>query len=160
MSLNGLEWGGDYRPHGREGLKLILEDRMNHDLDRYLEELSEGDRADRRNGGYRRHLLAESGDIELSAPRTRRYSAVRVVRSYARRAGQIDRMILACFVSVVSTRKVAEALLPVWGEPVSPSTVSRVAKLTGEPIAFPAGQTQNHGRSPDRIRFSGMNRKQ
>jgi len=57
MNLNGLEWGGDYQPYGSEGLKLILEDRMKEDIDRYLEELSEGDRADRRNGVYRRHLL-------------------------------------------------------------------------------------------------------
>jgi len=101
---------------------------MQQDIDRYLEEVSEGDKSDRRNGSYSRHLLTELGDIELEVPRTRHYSALKVVRSYARRAGHIDRMILACFVLGVSTRKVAQALLPVLGEAVSPATVSRVAK--------------------------------
>ena len=128
MNLNGLDWDADYRSHGRRALKKILEDRMKQDIDRYLEELCEQDKADRRNGSYCRHLLTELGDIELEVPRTRSYSAVQVVRSYARRAEHVDRMILACFVLGVSTRKVAQALLPVLGEPVSPATVSRVAK--------------------------------
>lgn len=53
-------------------------------------------------------------------------SAVGVVRAYARRVRQVDRMILACFVLGLSTRKVAHALLPVLGEPVSAGTVSRI----------------------------------
>jgi len=53
--------------------------------------------------------------VELEVPRTRRYSALKVVRAYARRAQRIDRMILSCFVLGISTRKVAEALFPVLG---------------------------------------------
>jgi putative transposase len=83
---------------------------------------------DRRNGRYSRHLLTEFGDVELEVPRTRRYSALKVVRAYSRRAQRIDRMILSCFVLGISTRKVAEALFPVLGERVSASTVSRVGK--------------------------------
>src|SRR5579872_4353667 len=79
--------------------------------------------ADRRNGCYSRHLLTELGDIELQVPRTRRYSGLEVVRAYARRAAHIDRMILACFVLGLSTRKVATALLPVLGRRVSAGTV-------------------------------------
>jgi len=41
------------------------------------------------------------------------------VRAYARRAPHIDRMILACFVLGLSTRKVATALLPILGRRVS-----------------------------------------
>jgi transposase-like protein len=134
MELNGFAWGWEYRSHGRRALKRVLEDRMRQDIDRYLEELSQGDTGDRRNGSYRRHLLTELGDIEVEVPRTRRYSAVRAVRAYARRAGHIDRMILACFVLGVSTRKVAEALIPVLGERVSPATVSRVAKQLDEVV--------------------------
>jgi transposase-like protein len=93
--------------------------------------------ADRRNGCYRRHLLTELGDIELNVPRTRRYSALTVVRAYARRAPHIDRMILACFMLGLATRKVAAALLPVLGRKVSAGTVSAVAKsLDGAVAAF------------------------
>lgn len=61
-------------------------------------------------------------------PRTRQFNAVEVGRAYARRSTHVDRMILACFVLGISTRKVAEALLPVLGERVSASTVSRIGK--------------------------------
>ena len=57
-------------------------------------------------------------------PRTRR--PVSVIRSYARRAPEIDRAILTGF--VLSTRKVGETLLSLLGRPVAPTTVSRVAK--------------------------------
>ena len=53
-------------------------------------------------------------------PRTRR--PVSVIGSYARRAPEIDRAILAGF--VLSTRKVGETLLSLLGRPVAP--VSRV----------------------------------
>ena len=134
MNLNGYEWGADYRSHGRAALKVILEGQMRQNIDSYLEELSRRDGVDRRNGSYSRHLLTELGDIELQVPRTRHYSALKVVRAYARRAPHIDRMILACFVLGISTRKVAEALLPVLGERVSASTVSRVGKQLDEVV--------------------------
>jgi|GEM_PF-3368095 len=86
MDLNGLEWGGDYRHHGREALKEILEDRMNQDIDRH-----------------------------------------KVVRSHARRAGRIDRMIPACFVLGVSTRKAAAAFPPVY--PGTPLQRCRAHKI-------------------------------
>lgn len=129
MHGEDVQWSGEYRSAARDALKKILEGRMRSSIDEYLEGLGEQERGDdRRNGGYSRHLLTELGDIELHVPRTRRFSAVKVVRAYARRAQHIDRMILACFVLGVSTRKVSEVLLPVLGERISASTVSRVAK--------------------------------
>lgn len=121
------EWDLDYRFSAREALVRILEERMNDRIDRYLEERGRS-LTDRRNGCFSRHLLTELGDIEVHIPRTRQISAVEVVRSYSRRADQVDRMILACFVLGLSTRKVAHALMPVLGEAVSAATVSRVAK--------------------------------
>jgi transposase-like protein len=58
-----------------------------------------------------------------------------VVRAYARRAKDIDRMILACFLLGLSTRKVATALLPILGRPVSPATVSAVARQLDAAVA-------------------------
>ena len=51
-----------------------------------------------------------------------------MIGSYARRAPEIDRAILAGFVPGLSTRKVGETLLSLLGRPVAPTTVSRVAK--------------------------------
>lgn len=131
------EWDTDYRHAARGALVGILEERMRNRVDLHLEEMATVAEYDRRNGSYSRHLLTELGDIELHIPRTRRMSAVEVIRAYARRVRHVDRMILSCFVLGISTRKVAHALMPVLGEPVSATTVSRVAKsLDSAVVAF------------------------
>jgi transposase-like protein len=58
-----------------------------------------------------------------------------VVRAYARRSPEIDRMILAGFVLALSTRRLGEVLLPLFGRPVSPGTVSRVAQRLDAAVA-------------------------
>ena len=129
MYSQGFDFGEDYRAYGRQALKTVMEEKMATSIDRYLFDVGwRLPEPDRRNGYYERHLLTELGDIELRVPRTRRHSALSVVRSYARRAGHIERMILACFVLGLSTRKIGEALLPILGERVSPSLVSRIGK--------------------------------
>ena len=135
MRAEGLDWGEGYRPLGRQALEQIIEDQMAAAVDRHLAELEADDAADRRNGYYRRHLLTELGDIELQVPRTRRYSPVEVIRAYARRTREIDRVILAGFVLGLSTRKVGETLLALLGRPVSASTVSQVAKTLDAAVA-------------------------
>ncbi len=139
MRCQGLEWGEGYRPLGRQALASIIEGRMDEAVDGWLDSLDGSAKTDRRNGHYPRHLLTELGDIELQVPRTRRFSACAVVRAYARRSTEIDRVILAGFVLGLSTRKVGEALLPLLGRPVSATTVSSVAKtLDGAVAAFHA----------------------
>ena len=64
---------------------------------------------DCRNGFYRRHLLTELGDIKLSVPRNRLFCQTGVLKSYARRAPGIDRVILAGFVLGLSTRKAVKS---------------------------------------------------
>jgi transposase-like protein len=128
MQAEGLEWGESYRPLGRDALAGILQDQMSGSIDGHLDRMAARGEADRRNGSYPRHLLTELGDIELSVPRTRRYAPIEVVRAYARRPEQVDHMILSCFVLGLSVRKVSEALLPILGRPISPATVSSVAK--------------------------------
>jgi putative transposase len=135
MQAEGVEWGADYRGAARQALAELLEGRMDQLIDVHLERMAELGQADRRNGCYTRWLLTELGAIELHVPRTRTFSALKVVRAYARRAKDVDRMILACFVLGLSTRKVAAALLPVLGRPVSPATVSAVARQLDAAVA-------------------------
>ena len=147
MQAQGVEWGEDYRGAAGAALKGILEDRMAAEIDRHLAEMSARGAADRRNGSYLRWLLTELGEIELAVPRARTWSAPLVVRAYARRAAHIDRMILACFVLGLSTRKVAVALLPVLGRRLSAGTVSQVAKRLDQAVAaFHARPLQNRYR--------------
>ena len=115
MRADGLEWGEGYRPLGRQALAEIIQGRMAEAVDDWLDSLDGSAMRDRRNGSYSRHLLTELGDIELSVPRTRRFCPSEVLRSYARRAPEIDRAILAGFVLGLSTRKVGEVLLALLG---------------------------------------------
>ena len=135
MQAQGLEWGEGYRGLGREAIAAILQGQMAQAIDEHLDRMAVLEEADRRNGSYRRHLLTELGEIELTVPRTRRFAPLTVVRAYARRPEQIDRMILSCFVLGLSVRKVSEALLPILGRPISPATVSTVAKQLDAVVA-------------------------
>ena len=94
MQADGLGWAEDYRPFARQALVQIIEGRMHEAVDAHLLGVAERAEADRRNGTYRRRILTELGDIELSVPRTRTYSPVAVVRAYARRAEHVDRLSL------------------------------------------------------------------
>jgi transposase-like protein len=135
MQADDVEWGEDYRGAARQAVAELLEGRMDQLIDEHLERMAELSQADRRNGCYTRWLLTELGAIELAVRRTRTFSALKVVRAYARRAKDVDRMILACFLLGLSTRKVAVALLPILGRPVSPATVSAVAKQLDAAVA-------------------------
>src|SRR5512136_3508572 len=131
--INAFEWEGDYRAEARNRLKVLLEERMDEELERYLgrakhERWEQGDREDYRNGSYLRHLLTEIGDLILQIPRSRKRFVSRVLEAYRRRSRSVDQLIMACFVLGMSTRKVSTALLSLLGERVSASTVSEVAK--------------------------------
>ena len=139
MQAGGVDLFGGYRPLARRALAEIIEAQMRLAVDRYLDGLGDDAPRDRRNGSYQRHLLTALGDIELAVPRTRRYCPTEVLRAYARREAEIDRLIAAGFVLGLSTRKIGEVLLPLLGRPVSPATVSRVAKsLDDAVLAFHA----------------------
>ena len=135
MQADGLDRGEGYRPLGRQALAGIIEGRMAETVDRWLDGLDGSALRDRRNGTCRRCLLSELGDIELNVPRTRRFCPTEVLKSYARRAPEIDRAILAGFVPGLSTRKVGEVLLALPGRPVSAATVSRVARTLDLAVA-------------------------
>jgi putative transposase len=135
MQAEGLEWGEGYRPLGRQAVAAIIEEQMAASVDRHLAQLAADDAPDRRNGHYTRHFLTTLGDVELCVPRTRRYSPVGVLRAYARREAEIDRVILAGFVLGLSTRKVGKTLLAILGQKISASTVSRVSKTLDATVA-------------------------
>lgn len=128
------DWSSEYREIGRNAIGNFLRDRMKESIADYLGRLPEGV-SDRKNGSYPRHVLTEIGDILLFIPRTRTYNPVGIIEAYSRRSKEVDRLILACFLLGLSTRKVGAALLTILGEKVSPTTVSRVAKTLDAEVA-------------------------
>lgn len=135
FDLKGYRWPDDYHSEMQAALRKILMDRMNTTVGEYLEDAAHAGVADRRNGHYSRHLLTVVGDIDLDVPRTRTFSAGKVLQAYARREKTIDKLVLACFVLGLSTRKVGQALLVLLGERISAGTVSRVAATLDEAVA-------------------------
>jgi len=125
----------EVRQFAREALTKVLTNKMEDYIDKYLSEAHDQEVADRRNGYYGRRFLCELGDVFVQIPRTRLTSAASVLQHYGRRSPQVDRTILGCFLMGCSTRKVAKVLLPILGEPVSSTTVSRIAKTLDESVA-------------------------
>ena len=111
MQSGGVDLFGGYRRLARRALADVIEVQMQLAVDTYLDELDDDEIVDRRNGTYQRHLLTALGDIELSVPRTRHYCPTEVLRAYARREAEIDRLIAAGFVLGLSTRKIGEVLI-------------------------------------------------
>jgi putative transposase len=139
--INAFEYEGDYRPASRQAIKETLQESYAREVDEYLgrqwyERRSEEAVRDYRNGTQRRRFLTELGEVELELNRTRKRFVSRVLRYYARRGAHMDRMILACFVLGMSTRKVAEALVPLLGSKISPQLVSNIARQLDEHVAL------------------------
>ena len=130
--INGFDWEGDFKPMARQALKQLLENRLDEQMTEYLGVARyehAADRQDYRNGHYVRHLLTEMGDLEVLVPRSRKGKfPSKLFERYARRCRSVDRVLLACFCLGLSTRKAASVLVPVLGEKVSASTISRIAR--------------------------------
>jgi len=127
-------WQEECRLAARRAMKEVLESRMYNVIDTHLDQMRAAGLPDRRNGSFCSHLLSEVGDLELRIPRTRTFSAHVLLKRFARRTLSVERTILMAFLLGLSTRKVAPALLSILGEPVSPSTVSRIAKQLDQSV--------------------------
>ena len=150
--INAFDWEGDFKPMARQGLKQLLEGRLEEEMAEYLgvsRYERAADRADYRNGHYVRHLLTELGDLELLVPRSRKGGfSSKLIARYARRWRSIDRVLLACFCLGLSTRKAASVLAPILSEKVSASTISRITKELDHEVRL------YHGRAlGDRYRY-------
>ena len=110
MQLEHYEWSEDCRGAGREVHVGAPESRMTESIECHVDGIAKRVRADRRNGPFHSHLLTDLGCIEPCAPRNWHFIPFKFVQAYARRAGYIDHMILACFDLAHSTRKVARRL--------------------------------------------------
>src|SRR5512139_102386 len=121
-------WQEECRLAARRAMKEVIEHRMHNGIDAFLAQMREAGLPDRRNGSFGSHLVTEVGDLELRIPRTRTFSARSILQGFTRRSACVERTILMCFLLGLSTRKVGPALLSMLGQPVSPSTVSDIAK--------------------------------
>ena len=124
------DWLEDIGERTLDLVKLILESSLEDEL---LEQLKACRyqrtevRRGYRNGHYRRNLFLPFGVIKsIKVPRSRISYQSNILPNYQRRADKINKMIRAMFLAGVSPRRVGEVLNIVWGEEVSPQTVSNI----------------------------------
>jgi transposase-like protein len=96
-----------------------------------------GGRRGHRNGSYTRDLVTTLGVIEdLRVPRLREGSVgYRAIERYRRFCGAVDSVVLECFVSGVSTRRMRHVLKKVYGRGVSAQSVSNRLKALESDMA-------------------------
>lgn len=136
------DWWGEVKGQTLRVVKRLLEGLMQEEI---LEQLwVDRYRRDKLRRGYRngyryRSLLTEFGLLEeIRVPRDRegKYRP-EVFERYQRRQERVNDMVREMFLMGVSTRKVQEVIAPLLEEPISPQTVSRIARsLDGEVRRF------------------------
>jgi transposase-like protein len=126
------DWWGEINERVLGMVKLILESSLEEELLEFLQasryartEVRRG----YRNGYYERSLFSRYGVIKaLRIPRARESYSSQILPNYQRRQAEINRMIREMFLAGISTRRVGEVLSQVWGQEVSPQTVSNICQ--------------------------------
>jgi transposase-like protein len=125
------DWWGEVSERVLGMVKLILEQSLEEELMEFLQAsryVRTEARKGYRNGYYERNLFSQYGVIKaLRMPRARQGFTSHILPNYQRRQAEINRMVREMFLAGVSTRRVGEVLLPVWGKTISAQTVSNIS---------------------------------
>ena len=85
------------------------------------------ERLDTRAGSYRRKLLTKAGEVDLKVPRLRSLPfETQIIERYRRRESSVEEALVEMYLAGVSVRRVEDITEALWGERVSPSTVSEL----------------------------------
>jgi len=85
------------------------------------------DRLDTRAGHYRRKLMTKAGEVELNVPRLRKLPfETQIIERYRRRESSVEEALIEMYLAGVSVRRVEDITEALWGQRVSPSTVSEL----------------------------------
>lgn len=132
------EWWGEINERVLGMVKLILERSLEEELIEFLQAsryVRTEARKGYRNGYYERDLFSRYGAIKaLRIPRARQGFSSTILPNYQRRQAEINRMIREMFIAGVSTRRVGEVLVQVWGQSVSAQTVSNICQSLDQEV--------------------------
>jgi len=85
------------------------------------------DRMDTRAGSYIRKLHTKAGEVELKVPRLRSLPfETQIIERYRRRESSVEEALIEMYLAGVSVRRVEDITEALWGNRVSPSTVSEL----------------------------------
>lgn len=92
------------------------------------------DRVDTRAGHYTRTLMTKAGEVELNVPRLRKLPfETQIIERYRRRESSVEEALIEMYLAGVSVRRVEDITEALWGQRVSPSTVSQLnQKIYGQ----------------------------
>jgi transposase-like protein len=117
-----------------ELVRASVEETLNGLLDAEADELCgaaryerSADRVDSRAGSYQRKLLTKAGEVKLKVPRLRSLPfESQIIERYRRRESSVEEALVEMYLAGVSVRRVEDITEALWGERVSPSTVSEL----------------------------------
>ena len=130
------------RSHVDQVVRRTVEETLNSLLDAEADELCGAtryerspERLDTRSGTYRRKLLTKAGPVELQVPRLRNLPfETQIIERYRRRESSVEESLVEMYLAGVSVRRVEDITEALWGERVSPSTVSALNQKIYEQI--------------------------
>jgi len=122
------------RGHLREMVRESVEETLNTMLDAEADAQCRAkryerspERVDTRSGHYERKLLTPSGEVTLSVPRLRKLPfETEIIERYRRKESSVEESLIQMYLAGVSVRRVEDITEALWGERVSPSTVSEL----------------------------------
>ena len=124
----------ELRGHVQELVRASVEETLNAMLDAEADEQCGAkryerspERLDTRAGHYERKLLTPAGEMTLSVPRLRKLTfETEIIERYRRRESSVEEAMMQMYLAGVSVRRVEDITEALWGERVSPSTVSEL----------------------------------
>ena len=122
------------RGHLREMVRESVEETLNTMLDAEADAQCRAkryerspERVDTRSGHYERKLLTPSGEVTLSVPRLRKLPfETEIIERYRRKESSVEESLIQMYLAGVSVRRVEDITEALWGQRVSPSTVSEL----------------------------------
>ena len=122
------------RSHVREVVRSSVEETLNGLLDAEADQLCGGKkyertdaRRDTRAGSYERKLQTQAGEVKLKVPRLRSLPfESQIIERYRRRESSVEESLMEMYLAGVSVRRVEDITEALWGNRVSPSTVSEL----------------------------------
>jgi transposase-like protein len=123
---------GQLRGHLKELVRESVEQTLNAMLDAEADAQCGAkryertpERLDTRAGHYDRKLLTSSGEVTLQVPRLRKLPLeTEIIERYRRRESSVEEALIQMYLAGVSVRRVEDITEALWGQRVSPSTVS------------------------------------
>ncbi|MFC5050069.1 IS256 family transposase [Rubritalea spongiae] len=119
-----------------------VEDTLNGLLDKEAEMICKAGRYQRsdsrqaqRNGKYESKLVTQAGEVKLQVPKLRGASfETQIIERYRRRESSVEESLVEMYLAGVSVRRVEDITEALWGERVSPSSISRLNEKIYEQI--------------------------